>query len=558
MANKIDVGQDVIIARAIGKRNPDSVNRLFSRFLYYYGGDRSEVPLGTRGSVIELYNNDLEIRVHLTSGPAIGDSRWFHPDELKSLPIPKRIREIQLEPHPLLEISSQTPMIVADDSVFSLEEQKGKRTLTEIATLSSLDEMFFSRNQAKIEEVSLDYVNYFLNISSVNSDKDLPKMIFSQIFPYLRGEGYEKKIAGEIGKTQTQTSQTPATEEKPAQAEKLLPRTLYEKINKMEEELSGIKNQIQDFPFEEEKREGRLESIMNYLSKIFRKNEKRSRKQEKLDLLLSEEGIPEYKVRGETYQGSSLLSQAVGERAYILNNSHVQSLVPSKKGDITLNGKRYHLGERRSFDLSQRRYQDLLARKIVLDTINARLSRPQLQDLLIREDGEAAAFAGMENYEEGDFGFLKNNGNYFVYLKAPEFAIKSPEDGNYYLFGESKIGFKVAQNSGRLACSAPLMVKGNGNPFEYGGDFSSFCIGGNRLPEDGNDTGDVIAKQLRTLRNIMIFGYYGSVGPFRRLLPGSYSPHIIKNFDELKARGVLISDGTRNGRYIYYQKKEKK
>src|SRR3989344_324931 len=154
-----------------------------------------------------------------------------------------------------------------------------------------------------------------------------------------------------------------------------------------------------------------------------------------------------------------------------------------------------------------------LGKKVRVDALREHLSRDKIIDLLRTKDAELLAMAGRKEYEGEGFGFTQDgNGHYYAYIDFPTMAIKSEIDKNYYLYDKTKIGVGVCKDRSNLRCDLDFyMVENNGHPYVHVNNkrFAEICQGDatDKMPTSGRDTGEIIAKRLRKMKEVLMFGY---------------------------------------------------
>lgn len=189
-----------------------------------------------------------------------------------------------------------------------------------------------------------------------------------------------------------------------------------------------------------------------------------------------------------------------------------------------------------------------LEKKIKIDSLRENFTRNKIIDLLRTQDKELLSMAGRKKHHGDGFGFIKHDEDYYVYLDVPSFAIKSEENGKYYLFGKSRVGFEVGKYNNRFFYNIGMfMIKNNNHPLsEDGEDYDGICIGDNDLPTSGEDIGEVIAKRLKKGKQIVMFGYRQlneSFTPLISLEEDDTFKHHIRTKKRILELGVPITFG---------------
>lgn len=191
-----------------------------------------------------------------------------------------------------------------------------------------------------------------------------------------------------------------------------------------------------------------------------------------------------------------------------------------------------------------------LARRLKIEAIQKGLSKEAIAADLREKAKGLDGILGKREYSEEDFGFLEDNGQVYAYLWVPQFAIHSQFDGNYYLFDRARIGAPVHLSGGQVYRNDIIMIDNNNHPFLHNerSSFSRICIGSrNRIPTTGKTDGEVIAKALGAVKNILMHGYIGTDYAPNYCLSSSNS-HYVENrrtLAEIKTLGVPIVEGER-------------
>jgi len=91
-------------------------------------------------------------------------------------------------------------------------------------------------------------------------------------------------------------------------------------------------------------------------------------------------------------------------------------------------------------------------------------------------------------------------------------AIKSEADRNYYLYDKAKVCLRVDKSWEGLSWRESFhMVENNGHPYVHDRikKFAKICQGraAGKMPTSGKDVGEVIAKRLRKMKEVLMYGY---------------------------------------------------
>jgi len=492
MTHKFKVGDKVVITRNICREHGRGKCNY-----YHYGNLITEnVPLQTKGTIAKIFDND-KIFLRLNNGQIF----YFHPYEVQKIGRDSEDSEKFRNAiknsfgHPLFELAEQTSVYIVNGKVYVTGEGKStdsnyikksrkRKPLIEAGEIRSLDELAMSRAANSLEKISKDYANETLkglnSLTTGEESLDIPQLIYRKVFPYLRAEQYKSKVAELIG---AKSDNTVKKNKRKA------------KINKSLEEI------VEKSLAEVEKKIAQIEIETEY--------KQRSKKELIFDYLLG----------NEQNKTSDNLEEIIGKRDLAIINGFVYGLERTEKDkpEVKINGNGFRISENK-YKTSKLEKSLIfgLSKKIRIDSLKNNIKKEKIIELLKNQNTDIMKMRRKAKYEEDGFGFVKHKGDYYVYANTPRFAIKSPIDGNYYLFDEMKVGLIVTENNEELGIdeysgdyeSGLFMIKNKRHPFtNEDRNFESLCIGHNDLPTTAEDDGELIAKTLLAARNIVIFSY---------------------------------------------------
>jgi hypothetical protein len=488
IARKFKVGQEVEIVRTLGGRKNE----------YYYGGEVSCVSLHAKGKISEILS-EKKFYIKLENG--IGG--WnVHPDEIApsfyNLNNSVRRKVRKLEKHPLFELASETPVFVFQGRVYSFGKgnsnnlfmsKKRKEGIVEISRLESLDELMLERNEKNIQEIQEKYIDRVLKyIGLRNKNKEnVPEFIYSKVFSHFRNSGkQENKIAKLLGNKS----------KKGTKGARISRSYLEVAVNNLSEKIKEIEKSI--------RLEKRSRNLVEYVD----------------DKDLCDREI----IWNKDF---ALLDG----KLYYLNASFRESGLMLK-----LRRKRLFFRNYGSLRDAYDSYQEALSKKIRLSALN-KLDRRLLG---IIKKNKSNACQNLDEYQEKDFGFLTGcyDGvkSYFVYLEVPSFGIRDPYEDDpehaYFLFKKSKIAIRVYHDGSDFNYDSKVLQQDDGEIVRDYAYCPYFCLHGARMPTEGRDAGEVIAKRLKRVKRMILDGgsedWYGA---------GIYG---FSNLPELRKLGVKI------------------
>ena len=236
------------------------------------------------------------------------------------------------------------------------------------------------------------------------------------------------------------------------------------------------------------------------------------------------------------------------------NRDHIQHKYRSrinnkiKASHIKVNDKYYLPVLAGKTDELEDRYRLLLEKRMKLDAIDH--SEMQSRDLyvLAEERQRLEQIANRSSYEENDAGFEKIDGRYYVYIKTPPYALKSPHlrsPDRYVPFRPAKIGvciryLDMGHGEGRFEFSKPKIMHSYRHPFLGSTNgMKEICLG--RWDASGYISGRPPEQQALTLlnqgRKTLMMGYRTGSNPYVPLNRGEWHDWITK--EEVDRRGLV-------------------
>ncbi|MFC1685393.1 hypothetical protein ACFLZZ_00040 [Nanoarchaeota archaeon] len=535
---KYEMGQMVEVVKALGEKQG------YEKHRYYHGQNTGNFPLGTKGEVTYIDRNLIELKIIVNNRE---HSIAFHPNELAAPNLGKEKFEGMNGDsiHPVFEIAKKTPIFILNSKVYTIGEdppngnfyekkRKTRKSIVEIEKVSTLDELVLGRLEHETAELEKEYVEEIMQRTRINEilkgegDLDTPQLIYKSVFPYMGEEKYGNKLAKLIGGKVNGNGHKETNGKKP--------------VNISERELRNLEK-IADEAFSE---------ISGIIKQIEKEGEENKRKYARLDAILGD--------HFEEPKENSLLGKALHKKSIALIGNKVYDLTKKRgkyQGRVKLGEQKWYLKEQESLKALEKRYEDLLSKRLRISALRKNFTKEGIIDRLKDQVSELSLIKGMQEFSEADFGFTSKEKTYYAFIEIPQFAIRSQFDEFYYLFEKSKCGFNVRNEGNRLGYSDHFCaIENNNHPFLHNktGAFAPICTGYQEFPTDGKNNGEVIAKRLRRLKEMMMFGYtntsyYGCYKLRKECSCGS--PHFknhIKELSELKKMDIPIVDMTKRKR----------
>ncbi len=500
--SRFEIGDEVVLARSYFAES----------YCYFYGHMINDYPLQSEGQVYDIFGPEVHVKIIDRNGFSF--EKKFHEFELEFVPFEKVLEKKlpnfkDIGKHPLFELAENNDIVVFGKKIYApnmcaLNNLTGtvnyienigdgaKQKLEEIGGLHQFDDLFYGREEMKIEELEKKYAEnigkQMLDENGLNLDLSVPELIVNQVFPYLRSDSYEKKLANLVDEGFGQN--------KTAESGKL--KIIYDEGSRrtVENVLKEKKRLIEKIGNEtlpcdkglEKKAKGFFRQMLGRLARFYNF------------------AVPK--------ENESLIAQALEDKNAGFFSGKLYYAVPCNENNkasgskvLSVHGKKsYLVPAKESISTLEDRCRLLLSKKIRTGAVKKYLSEEKIKQAV--ESNRSLALKYLGGYEEEDFGFAKYGDAYYVYLKLPELAVRDITTGEYYSFGKTKVAVEVVKKGdGSLTHRTAAMIENNNHPLFVGRiKFMSLCSGSNDIPL-GRDAGETIANHLRRYREIILYGY---------------------------------------------------
>lgn len=434
--------------------------------------------------------------------------------------------------YPIFEISEQAPVVLFNRKVYSIEEEErldyvgdnfNGAPLIEIGSFEELDGLFLERNQKELNKFKEKYQKEIRNKLVLEfNELDLSQLIYSQLFPFLRGEKYQDKIDDFLSLEK---------EEKPIS--KKIDRIDLEKvISKAEDRIRMEKDKIGSI-----KKENLTETIFGKENQIILNNASHalSKKGKNYSQKLSLNGELFY-IKEEEPQRESLKDGTIIYVNSLARKEGFSNIYSGRKGRIIKNlgddnyrvvfdagpsGGRYY-STKESLNLREKHFKKIktsnkmislnpkdrankeLEERLKLEVLEEEFTREKLIEELSMQDADLIKMKGKKSYEEEKFGFIRPPFLYsegmMVYEKIAPFIVDY--FGDRYLYKNPKVGVLVSKEKNKRGLDS----------------FSEFyliedtitkklCTGNNLIPYGAESQIELIAKRLKKAKDMVTGGF---------------------------------------------------
>lgn len=377
------------------------------------------------------------------------------------------MREIKkLERHPLFEIAENSQLLVYKDKVYSLSgESKEKKQVAEVVSLSDLNDLYFQRNAEGIQKIkerfSKRVLNYF-GLGYTKEETTIPLFVFEKVFPHFDIKKQEEKQKDKLSKLFgcEETMQKPKTKRIGSGDLEKATQYLFEKVEHMRESIDE-----------------------NY-----------SFRQENPSLCMENKNF------------------------ILFNNGFYPKSSSGENFDLKLDGKSlkndFYFNKSGTIKKTEKFYQEAFSKKIRRQALE-NLTKEKISKIL-RKKGRDLIVGNLIESHRKNYGFFSGGydegRDYFVYLKIPGFGIVGFfDDEQYYnIFEPSRIFIEVSKDGKGFHYDKDIFMI-NEMDYEcadfnafYPSDYGPLCLGKANIPKEGRDIGEVVAKRLKKVKQMIL------------------------------------------------------
>jgi hypothetical protein len=488
------------------------------------------------------------------------------------------------------------PKIDASDDSNYLELNNSRYGLEEIISPSKLEELYFRHNKEGVEQYQADFLKNHLNaeFKSMDTIKQTVKenkvlsLIVNEILPVLTEDAMNSRIEGFLKEDRKEEKKKKRETEKKNEA--VSPESLPAKVRKEVEALKSslikkIKDEYSQYQVQQiaKSNEGNVEDKIASLML-------RTNRQERFGVLREDSLLCSYALnknimmidskvyelvtvadfismfkqyispqfynrlqrfssKREPRDIAELVEQAKDELEHKYHSRIVNKLMSSR---LKINGNFYlPLYLEKAEKLCQR-YSKFLEMKTKIDAVEHNIYQTEIMKKISDEKSRLEHIAGKRSYEENNAGFLKVEDRYYVYIKTPAYALKSPHftsADKYIEFAPAKVGVCISYDSRceRFSIGDPVIIDGYRHPFvNYDRNkITSICLGqwsGNEMsrvrtlpPEQA------VLALLSQGKKTLMMGYRTGNNPYNNLQRGNWNDWITKTEVDRK-RLVCLND----------------
>jgi hypothetical protein len=486
----------------------------------------------------------------------------------------------------------------ADDNFIELNHRR--YALEEIATPGELEALYFRHNKEIIEHDKAEFSQHYFNqkyrsqeniTERIRSNKVL-QLIIEKVLPVLTAE----RLHNRIGELMAEDAPAVESSEIPEIDYEQVPESVVREVERLKDELLlQVDNEYSGYMLEGQQiasvttLESRISSILAPTSpnhNMYPPQNENSALNELLNgnnlMLLNDNvysliTIPEW--LGMFYDSYTPRFQAIVDQIntrsppeWIVQqldifrgevdhafHSRIVNKIESTKAKID---GRYVLPflEHNFSDLKSR-YKKLLQKKVKRDVIMHGGYQIRILHQIAQETARLEEMMASSSYERNGAGFTQHNGDYYVFIQTPAFAMRSPdfhEPANYLPFKPAKIGVRIRYNpsryrddgyawgtsaregDGHFEISSPVIMHSYKHPFLGSASaYKTICLGLYHMDgrtERGPIEGKVLALLDQAKQTIMM-GYRTGSNPYIKLHQSKWTGWITQ--EEVIRRGLV-------------------
>ncbi|RMF56039.1 hypothetical protein D6745_00435 [Candidatus Woesearchaeota archaeon] len=288
-------------------------------------------------------------------------------------------------------------------------------------------------------------------------------------------------------------------------------------VNELMPYLSGHKEDISELLGEEierqqitEKDEVDEEELLENLERV--KRELRGEQERYAKAEFQGDTTDEVSYLRSLLQGDVLALSGI---VYKLEKSRNPQIIISVKGSLDQYDLR-EIGRVEDIDEEYARFLSWRSRLEAIDEFTDYIKA--VQRIRLEATKDLDKIMQLREFNDGDVGFLRHEGDVYVYQIIPPFAMLDPrptKKGVAYEFPRLRVGMRIQYEDGRIYLDEPVLFEAEWHPFTEmeNAEFQHLC-GGHVPPRNGSEV-EWVAKALDDAKNLVMNG----------LTPGSIREH---------------------------------
>ncbi len=171
-------------------------------------------------------------------------------------------------------------------------------------------------------------------------------------------------------------------------------------------------------------------------------------------------------------------------------------------------------------------YKKLIERELKLRALDDNDFQTQQLQAIAREKQSLERITRQGVFERNNAGFEVVNGDYYVFIKTPAYALKSPHNDSFYEFRSAKIGVSISRYGNGFQIGRVVIINDYKHPFLSGtGPMQPLCVGTYSYDynERGMNAEQKILSRLSVGKQIVMSGYGTGANSYRRLIEENFA-----------------------------------
>lgn len=469
--------------------------------------------------------------------------------------------------------SLETPLIIFNGRLFQATEQVERdqdfidlRTsrygLEQISLPIDFERLQFEHEKTAVQEFKQRYVQETLQkellskefVEKQISENKVLSFIINKVLPTLTGAQLEQQFDNLLTGQSQQDSNISLLLDNSRQTNVIIDNTVIRESQRLKEQLLNALNQ------EYKQYQGKEDKPYKALAELIEEFESTQYSRIKDGSVLNELLIPNYRFLIINDKVCSLITSAeylesqkdhlsTSLRRRTLNISptiefsEIEELLKSNKDEIEKDYRSKIMNKFRTTKLNIgglffipifsgktqeliEPYKKLLEKQIKTQALNENETQAQQLQAIAREKHSLEDLANQTSFERNNAGFEVVNQRYYVFIKTPAYALKSPHNNNFYEFRSAKIGVSIERHGIGFYISPVIIMNEYKHPFLSGTiSMQNLCVGqyNYEYRERGMTPEQKIISRLSLGKQIVMAGYGTGINPYRKLLEENFS-----------------------------------
>jgi hypothetical protein len=442
----------------------------------------------------------------------------------------------------------------------------GKRySLDEIARPSELESLYLEHNRQEVEDFQRAFIREFSNrefssgetVQRMLSRNKTLALIAEKILPVITGQQEESRLTELAGggRSGRADPERPREEEMPPEMRRELSRVKHELIERVNREYERYRVRLV-FPIGEGIGPARDSALYDFTSDAPYLIEGRRvydlMSLSEIDSLFLSRSLVQTEQRERLRRASS--PEEAG-RILLENKAGLESRLYSKLSNVVgsmhlrLDGRYYFPVLAGTVEEFSKSYLRFIEKKAKIDAIAQDEEHNMALYKMAEKKKSLEEMASRNEYEQNNAGFKIIEGDYYVFVRTPAYALRSPhtsEAKRYVGFQSAMVGVKLSASGNGFGVEQPVVMNRYSHPFLHSnGSMQRICLGswgmsnqqGRQAPEDR------AVLLLDQGKKTLMMGYGTGNSPYHKLDHNNFSNWLTK--EEAENQGLVVLNEVR-------------